>query len=99
MDKRVIEVAKQYLDQLPKEYRLKEAYVFGSHIKGTATKHSDIDLALILDSNKDLFDLTVELMNLRDDNSLEIEPHPFHAKDFYASSWAEEIIGKGIQIR
>ena len=99
MDKRVIEVAKQYLDQLPKKYRLKEAYVFGSHIKGTATKHSDIDLALVLDTNQDLFDLTVELMNLRNDNSLEIEPHPFRAKDFYGSSWAHEIIGKGIQIR
>lgn len=98
MDKRVIEIAKQYVNQLPKKYKLKGAYVFGSHIKGTATKHSDIDLALVLNTNKNLFDLTVELMNLRNDNFLEIEPHPFHAKDFYKSSWADEIIGKGIQI-
>lgn len=98
MDKKVIEIAKRYISQLPKKYRLKEAYVFGSHIKGTATKHSDIDLALVLNTNRNLFDLTVELMNLRDDDFLEIEPHPFHARDFYLSSWAEEIVGKGIQI-
>lgn len=98
MDKRVIETAKQYLSQLPKKYRLKEAYVFGSYIRGTATERSDLDLALILDTNKNLFDLTVELMNLRNDNFLEIEPHPFHARDFHTSSWAAEIIRKGIRI-
>jgi predicted nucleotidyltransferase len=98
MDKRVIEIARKYLSQLPRKYKLKEAYVFGSHSKGTATKNSDIDLALVLDTKKNLFDLTVELMNLRNDSFLEIEPHPFHAKDFHTSLWAEEITGKGIQI-
>lgn len=98
MDKKIIKIAQLYIKTLPEKYKLKHAYIFGSYAKGMATAESDIDIALVLDINKNLFDTTVDLMKLRRKIDLRIEPHPFHAKDFQLSSWGNEIIKTGIQI-
>ena len=48
--------------------------LFGSYAKGTNHEDSDIDVAVVLDSNNDIIDLMVELMMYTQDIDLRIEP-------------------------
>lgn len=99
MDKKIVELAKLYVKSLPKKYRLKRAYLFGSHARGNASIHSDIDIALILDTRKNMFDATVDLMRLRRNIDLRIEPHPIKEKEFSEQNpLAAEILKYGIPL-
>ena len=53
-------------------------YIFGSLIKGNFTEWSDVDIAVVSkDLTGDPVDDRVNLMKLRWDIDLRIEPHPF----------------------
>ena len=83
MDKRkAITLAQQYIDSVSEKYNISKALVFGSYVKGTNHADSDIDVALVLKSVENLFDAQVDLMMLRQDKDLAIEPHPFREADF-----------------
>lgn len=75
--------------------------VFGSQVKGTAKPWSDIDVCVISDIfGKDRHGERVTLMKLTDKQSSDIEPHPYHPRDF-ADKWdplAAEIRKYGITI-
>lgn len=75
-------------------------YLFGSHAKGKATDDSDIDLAVFLDKDDIAgFPEDVELMRLRRDLDLRIEPHAFAKTDFEdRDPFLEEIIETGKRI-
>ena len=45
--KLVIETVKKYLQIVSKYFNIDEAYLFGSYVKGTWLKHSDIDLVIV----------------------------------------------------
>lgn len=76
--------------------------VFGSQAKGTAKPWSDIDVCVISKSfGKDRQGERVILMKLTDQLSIDIEPHPYHPRDF-ADKWdplAHEIKQYGIVIK
>jgi len=56
--------------------------VFGSQVKGTARRDSDIDIAVVSPLfGKDRFEEGVRLLRYRGGN-FRIEPHPFHPDDF-----------------
>ena len=101
MDKdQAIELARRYIGIVNKSYQLENAFLFGSYAKGTNHKDSDIDLALIFKSVDDMFDLQVELMQIRSDDDLIIEPHPFTIEGFNQSNpMASEILKHGIEIK
>lgn len=62
---------------------VEQAYLFGSRAKGTAHEWSDLDLCVISTAfGHDRFEERLKLMNLREDTSEVIEPHPFSTKDF-----------------
>ncbi|MEK7611651.1 MAG: nucleotidyltransferase domain-containing protein [Patescibacteria group bacterium] len=62
---------------------VEQAYLFGSRAKGTAHKWSDLDLCVVSPAfGQDRFEERLKLMNLREDASEMIEPHPFSVKDF-----------------
>ena len=75
--------------------------LFGSHAKGKARKWSDIDLCIVSRTfGKDRFDEMVMLKHLTDDETMDIEPHPFHPRDL-ADKYdplAAEIRKYGIQV-
>ncbi len=73
--------------------------VFGSYVKGTNHADSDIDVALVLKKVDNLFDTQVDLMKLRRDVDLIIEPHPFRETDFNSDDpIVYEIIHNGVEL-
>ncbi len=104
MAKRIIDVdiqnsIKKYIKEISKHYNIEEVYLFGSYAKGTNHKDSDIDIAIIINSDNNVFDLMVELMMLTQDIDLRIEPHPIKVKDFEdGNPFVQEIIDTGIKV-
>jgi len=78
---------------------VKKIYLFGSHAKGTSHEDSDIDMAIIFESLSDVFDTQVELLKLRRQFDIRIEPHPFIESNFNLSHpLAKEILNNGVEI-
>lgn len=85
--------------ELPEEIKVKNAFLFGSHAKGTATPNSDIDLALVIQDMGDFFETQIKLMKIRRKIDLRIEPHPIDIKDFEKlNPLALEIEKTGVEI-
>lgn len=80
----------------------KKVILFGSYARGTARSWSDIDLCVISDEfGKDRHSERVRLMHIKDDETLDIEPHPYNTKDL-ANKWdplASEIRKYGVSLR
>ena len=100
MDKEgAIKIAERYISLVGKKYKIENAILFGSFAKGTNRIDSDIDLAIIFKSIDDIIDLQIDLMKMRTDDDLLIEPHPFSANDFKTSNpVVSEILKNGIEI-
>ncbi|GHU91012.1 hypothetical protein FACS1894155_10130 [Bacteroidia bacterium] len=78
MDKReAVMAAQRYVNTISGKYQLSRALVFGSYVKGKQHSSSDIDVAIVMRQINNLFDTQVNLMQLRSDNDLQIEPHAF----------------------
>ena len=59
----------------------------------------DIDLAIVLSSISDIIDVQIDLMQMRTDEDLLIEPHPFRKEDFNINNpVVAEILNNGIEI-
>jgi uncharacterized protein len=101
MDKRdALKIAKRYVDRVSKKYQIDNVILFGSFAKGTNHDDSDIDLAIVFKQMDDAIEMQVELMCLRGDNDLMIEPHPFSHSDFNLSNpVVAEIIKNGIELK
>ena len=100
MDKAdAIKIAERYISLVGKKYKIENAILFGSLAKGTNHMDSDIDLAIIFKSIDDIIDLQIELLKMRTDDDLLIEPHPFRVIDFQISNpVVSEILKNGIEI-
>ena len=100
MDKNdAIKIAKKYINSISKKYHIENVILFGSFAKGTNNQDSDIDLAIIFKSIEDIIDLQIDLMCLRSDEHLLIEPHPFTISDFKITNpLVNEILKNGIEI-
>lgn len=76
--------------------------VFGSQVKGTAKPWSDIDLCVVSESFTDeKEDYLVKLINITDEQTDDIEPHPYTPRDL-AEKWdplAHEIRKTGIVVK
>ena len=82
IDINIMNVVKKYIEEISKKFEVKAVYIFGSYAKGTSHEDSDIDIAVILNSDRNSFDIMVELMMLTQDIDLRIEPHPIKTEDF-----------------
>ena len=63
-------------------YNIKKAFLFGSFVKGNFHEDSDIDIALFIDNISNSYLEMINIMKLRRNFDLRIEPHPFHYSDF-----------------
>ena len=99
VDVNILKSVKEYVEEISKHYNIQEVYLFGSYAKGTNTEDSDIDIAIIINSDDNVFDLMVELMMLTQNIDLRIEPHPIKLKDFEEGNpFVQEIIDTGIKV-
>ncbi len=100
MDKKeAINIAKRYIDSISNKFQIESAILFGSFAKGTNHPDSDIDIAIVFKTVDDIIDLQIQLMQLRSDDDLLIEPHPFKISDFDISNpVVAEIKKNGIDI-
>lgn len=101
MDKsEAIKIAIKYADSISSKYQIENVILFGSFAKGTNHEDSDIDLAIIFKSIDDIIDMQIELMKMRTDDDLMIEPHPFSLSDFQSSNpVVSEILKTGIELK
>lgn len=101
MDKReALEIAKYYIDVLSKKYLILQAFMFGSFAKGTNHSDSDIDIAIVIDYSSDIIETQIDMMRLRRNVDLRIEPHPFMKQDFNNDNpVANEILKTGVLIK
>lgn len=102
MRKETYSEVNNYLTDLRKaDIKYRKAYIFGSHAKGTAKGWSDIDLCIVSkEFGVNRHDERIRLLKLRNDGTLEIEPHKYNEKDL-ANRWdplAVEIRKYGIQM-
>lgn len=94
-----INIAKKYVQKVSGQYIVKNAMLFGSYAKGTNNDESDIDIAMVIDNVPDVIDAQIELMKLRRDIDLRIEPHPFRVEDFNIDDpIVNEIMNNGVKI-
>ena len=92
-------IKKYYKILLQEGYPVEKIFLFGSFAHNKQSENSDIDLAIIFKSIDDIIDLQIELMKMRTDEDLLIEPHPFRAIDFHISNpVVSEILKNGIEI-
>lgn len=99
IDVDIIKNLEKYIEEISKYYSIEGVYLFGSYAKGTNHEDSDIDVAIIINSDNNAFDLMVELMMLTQNIDLRIEPHPIKTKDFEEGNpFVQEIIDTGIKV-
>jgi predicted nucleotidyltransferase len=100
MDKReAITAAQNYVDSIGRKYELVQAFVFGSYAKDNYRTDSDIDVAVVLRNVSNLFDVQVDLLHLRTNEDLQIEPHTFRDTDFTADDpLVYEILQAGLEL-
>ena len=95
----ILKCVKEYIQEISKYYNIQGVYLFGSYAKGTNHEDSDIDVAIIINSDNNAFDLLVELMMFTQNIDLRIEPHPIKVKDFEEGNpFVQEIIDTGIKV-
>jgi len=77
---------------------IEAVYLFGSYAKGTANKHSDIDVAFVVNHfDGDFFDIVPPILRLRETIDFRIEPHVI-ARDTDYAGFLDEIQHTGIRI-
>ena len=95
----IIDIVKKYIAEISKKFEIKSVYLFGSYAKGTNNQDSDIDVAIVLDSNIDTIDLMIDLMILTQNIDLRIEPHPIKEDDFEEGNpFIDEIKNSGLKV-
>lgn len=99
VDQSIIETANKFIAQIPKNIKLKKAYLFGSYARGHEKEESDIDIALVIENMVDFFSTQRLLMKLRRKIDLRIEPHPIGESDFnIINPFAYEIQKSGLEL-
>lgn len=89
MDNSLDQIMKQYVLKVAGQLGLTEAYLYGSHTKGTADENSDIDVAFIY--SKPVIDIEMfysiygQLYNIAAEFDVDIEPVLLEANDDFFS--------------
>ena len=101
MDKtEAIDIAKKYVKFISAKFPVRKVILFGSFAKGNQYEDSDIDIAIIISNSNDIIDTQIEMMKLRRNIDLRIEPHPFIEQDFDGTNpVVNEILKYGEEIK
>jgi len=95
----IVQIIEEYIKAVQEKYEVDAVYIFGSYAKGTQNEDSDIDVAIISADFNDRIDDMVELLMLKTDIDLRIEPHPFNRVEFEEDNpFVEEIKSTGLKV-
>ncbi len=98
----LMDVIRNYVADVKKAMPIDRAYLFGSHAKGTATEHSDIDLCFFSKSfeNLSMMDIMRPLFRLTwKYKGIDIEPMGFPTSDLENDNpFVKEIVRTGIEV-
>jgi predicted nucleotidyltransferase len=77
MDCRVIEIANDYAKKVREQHHVKAIYLYGSQVRGTVNKYSDIDIAVVFEPfpEKDYFKIFGNLFSIAAKYEDNIEPN------------------------
>ena len=79
---KVLSIAREYADAVRQMMDTDAIFLYGSHARGTATKDSDIDIAVVVDHiPADYLETVTALWKLTRTVNLEIEPVLLAASD------------------
>lgn len=100
MDQRdALNIARTYADVVRSRYGYAKIILFGSYVKGSYHRNSDIDIAVVLKDYSNLMEIQLDLMRLRRKIDSRIEPHPFRESEFELSNpIVNEIVNYGQEI-
>ena len=101
ISREIMESIKKYIEKISQYYKIEAIILFGSYAKGTNHEDSDIDIAVITDDIKtDRFDEEINLMQLRWDIDLRIEPHIISISDYENNEtpFVVEVKNTGIKV-
>ena len=97
----IVNLVKRYKTAVSEKIPVQQLIVFGSQVKGTAKPWSDIDVCVVSPQfGHDYHAERVSLMNIRNTEFVDIEPHPYHPNDL-KDKWdglAAEIRRTGIPV-
>lgn len=92
-------IVEDYINVLKEKFNIVEVYLFGSYAKGIEREDSDIDIAIVSNDFIDRMDAMIELLMLKTDIDLRIEPHPFNQEEFQdGNPFVEEIKNTGLKV-
>lgn len=95
MDKKIIEIAGRYAEEVKKYLSVKMIILFGSYAKGKGSATSDIDIAVVVDKfTGDYLKTSAELFNLVRRVDKKIEPVLLSMKN-NKSGFLERILKEG----
>ena len=79
MDIEFNKTVEQFAKQVNEQYKPKAIYLYGSHVKGTATPYSDIDIAVIFEPlySESRLDIISNLLSIASKYDANIEPNVF----------------------
>lgn len=79
----IADIVDKYIAIVKENYNVVAIILFGSYVKGTETKDSDIDIAVVTDDIKtDKFNEEVKLTLLRRKIDSRIEPHIIKVEEY-----------------
>ncbi len=98
----VNDVVRKYVADVKKAIPVDHAFLFGSHARGAATEHSDIDLCFFSKNfeNLSMFAITKFLFRLaRKYQEFDLEPMGFPTSDLENDNpFVKEIVRTGIEV-
>jgi predicted nucleotidyltransferase len=98
--KSALNISQKYASAVRNQFESCRIFLFGSQVKGTKHKDSDIDIAVVLRNFENKLDILLKLMQLRRNIDSRIEPHPFRESEFNDNNQlVEEILSHGIEIK
>lgn len=102
LNKKTIKEMQLYIFQMKRAgIPFEKIILFGSYAKGNAHHWSDIDICVVSDSfGKNRHEERLKLMRIKDEETIDIEPHPYNKKDLINKwdSLAAEINRNGILV-
>ncbi len=95
----IVRIVNEYIKVLQLKYNIEAVYIFGSYVKGTENEDSDIDIAIISNDFSDRIDDMIDLLMLKTNIDLRIEPHPFNKGEFEEDNpFVLEIKNTGLKV-
>lgn len=100
IDREIMKSIEKYVEKISEYYKIEAIILFGSYAKGTQNEYSDIDIAIVSNDFKDIFDDMADLIGYTWKIDTRIEPHPIKTEDYknITNPFIQEVVNTGIKV-